>query len=268
MSNLYDNRFLRISDFYQERILPLISGLRGATRPNIILRNLGINRITQKENDHYIVNLKESESRRLCSLGLLKKYVRIEYSQSCKIIEEIEGDTVFYDIGGFRGFHTILGTLGKKVYTFEPDPQNLGKLKKNTELNPNQDIEIIEKPVWNQEVDLELDIGKEGESSVGKGELKKKSITLDRFVLEEDHEAPDFIKIDVEGAEQKVLEGAEKVLEKYKPKIMIEIHSKSKLDKFDSSEEKVDEILMSKGYGLDKVIRRDDETHKFFKSKR
>jgi FkbM family methyltransferase len=264
MSNLYNSKILKISDFYRKKILPSIGDVRGTTRPNIFLRNFGISQITEKDNDHYTINLTELESRKISDLDLLKKYVRIEYSQSCKIIEEIEKDTVFYDIGGFQGFHTILGTLGKKVYTFEPDPQNLEKLKKNVELNSDQDIEMIEKPVWNQVKELELDVGKEGESSVGEGEIKKKSTSLDNFVIEDGNSPPDLIKIDVEGAEQKVLEGAEKVLEKYKPEIMIEIHGEERLEKFESSEEEIDEILESKGYSLNKLENRGGEKHKFY----
>jgi len=36
---------------------------------------------------------------------------------------------------------------------------------------------------------------------------------------------PDFIKIDVEGAEEFVLRGAENLLQKKKPLLMIEVHS-------------------------------------------
>ena len=61
--------------------------------------------------------------------------------------------------------------------------------------------------------------------------IKEKSIeietvTLDNF-LKEKTERVDVIKMDVEGAEAQVLQGAGRLLEKYRPIILSEMHSPS-----------------------------------------
>lgn len=264
MSNLEESKFLGIANFYTKNIQKKLENIRGFTRPAIIIRNHGINQISEKKNNYYTIRITDEESRNFADIDLLKKYLRIEYDLTLDLLERTDDDTVFYDIGGFQGYHTLLGSLGKKVYTFEPDPNNLEKLQNNVELNPEQEIEIIEKPVWSGVEELSLEIGKEGESSVGDGEIKKESTTIDKFIFEEDNNPPNLIKIDVEGAEQKVLEGAKKTLEKYSPEIFVEIHGKKELEKFESSEEEIDSLLNSKEYSVEKSVKRGDQKHKLY----
>lgn len=264
MSNLNNNRTLKLTNFYSKSILPRFEDVRGFTRPAIMLRNLGINQISEKIDNYYRVNLTSAESRNFADIDLLKKYVRIEYDLTLNLLDMIEEDTVFYDIGGFQGYHTLIGSIGKKAYAFEPDPNNLEKLQKNIQLNPEQEIEIIKKPVWNKIEKISLEVGKDGESSVGDGEIEKESITIDEFVLKKGNTPPDLIKIDVEGAEQKVLEGGEKTLEKFSPKILIEIHDKETLQKFESSKHHINLLLENKGYYIKKEIDRGDQIQRIY----
>ena len=266
MSNLNNNRPLKVANFYSKSILPRFEDVRGFTRPAILLRNIGLSQISDKTDNYYRINFTKTESRKFADTDLLKKYIRIEYDLTLDLLNRIDDNSVFYDIGGFQGYHTLLGSLGEKVYTFEPDPNNLEKLYKNIELNPEQEIEVIEKPVWSEVKELSLEIGKEGESSVGNGEIKKKSTTIDKFIFEENRTPPDIIKIDVEGAEQKVLEGAEKTLEKHSPEIFIEVHGEKELEKFESSEEDIDTLLKSKGYNIEKSVKRGGQKHKIYSS--
>ena len=48
--------------------------------------------------------------------------------------------------------------------------------------------------------------------------------TLDSFVQENDIKQIDILRMDVEGFEYNIIVGANNVLEKYKPKIFVEIH--------------------------------------------
>ncbi len=68
----------------------------------------------------------------------------------------------------------------------------------------------------------------------------EKTITIDDFVKEKDI-IPDFIKIDVEGFELDVLQGAKETLCKFHPKIIIETHSKE-------LRKKCNELLEENGY--------------------
>lgn len=53
------------------------------------------------------------------------------------------------------------------------------------------------------------------------------AFTLDYLIYEKKFDEPDFIKIDVEGAEFEVLKGSQKILKFKKPLILISIHSEN-----------------------------------------
>lgn len=258
--NLQESKILNLANFYRKNIIPYVGGFRGFTRPFIILSQIGGELITRKQENHYEIQITETESRNIINKNLVKKYVEKEYELSLEIINNIDQDTVFYDIGGYHGYHTLLGSLGKKAYAFEPDPNNLDELRHNIELNSDQDIEIVEKPLWGEIKEIEIDTGHGGESSVGNGNLKIKSTTLDNFVIEEDNLPPDMIKIDVEGAEYQVLDGAREVLKKHHPRLIIEVHKGERLRKLGGSLEEIREILRENQYNF-REEKRSDEIH-------
>ena len=49
------------------------------------------------------------------------------------------------------------------------------------------------------------------------------SVSLDHYVYEQNHPVPSFIKIDVEGGEEKVLLGSAKLLQEHKPIVLAEV---------------------------------------------
>jgi FkbM family methyltransferase len=73
--------------------------------------------------------------------------------------------------------------------------------------------------------------------------LEIDAITLDDFVYQEVNPRPDFIKIDVEGAEANVLKGAQQLLTDVKPMMVLELHSSQ-------TAEEVGEILSAMGYRI------------------
>jgi methyltransferase FkbM-like protein len=67
-----------------------------------------------------------------------------------------------------------------------------------------------------------LSTAEEGES----GErIVVRVVTLDEFVLQQRHRPPDFIKIDVEGAEGGTLAGGMAVLKNFSPILLVDLHS-------------------------------------------
>ena len=144
---------------------------------------------------------------------------------------------VCYDIGGYKGYYAGIMALkgAKQVYVFEPMPANAEKIKKLLELNKNLPIKLKSLAVSDKAGEAIFNIMAEEtmgklESSffqqTEKGETKVTVTTasLDGLIREGLPE-PDFIKIDVEGAEEFVLRGAENLLQKKKPLLMIEVHS-------------------------------------------
>jgi hypothetical protein len=57
--------------------------------------------------------------------------------------------------------------------------------------------------------------------------IKVKLYSIDDFVETEKIEKADFIKIDAEGAELKVLKGAGKTISRFHPEIILALHPKS-----------------------------------------
>ena len=157
---------------------------------------------------------------------------------------------IIFDVGGFMGVSSLLfakNTSEKgKIYCFEPNPWNRGRIFDNLSENMEygDKVEIIPDALGdvrgNVEMTLSTDIDN-GYSSTSRlsaahatiptqhlpqGFIKHKVnvITLDDFV-EEKGIIPDIIKVDIEGAEHLLLRGGIKTLSTHKPIMYIEIHS-------------------------------------------
>jgi FkbM family methyltransferase len=135
------------------------------------------------------------------------------------------------------GYHTLLMAkcVGKtgKVYAFEPLPENFSVLCENIALNGYEGIVIAEKKAvgaqtgrqhfrrgrWHPEDPDPL-------TSVSRldpeGELEVEVVALDDYFVDE---RVDFIKVDVEGAEEMVLKGAQRLLRRWAPTLVVSIHS-------------------------------------------
>lgn len=138
---------------------------------------------------------------------------------------------VTYDLGANYGMHTLLfsrlvGPSGK-VYAFEPVPDIFNALREQVELNGFKSTFLVQKAVADQNGKLRFDPGRHqgaGHLATG-GELEVEITTLDHFVLDEGNAPPNFIKIDIEGAESKALLGAHNVIQRFKPNMLIELHN-------------------------------------------
>jgi FkbM family methyltransferase len=129
-----------------------------------------------------------------------------------------QGDTVL-DVGASVGGFTIsvtpkVGADGV-VVAIEPDPNNLICLKKNTSKLNN--VQIVGKYVSNHRGKERLYVARKNEEKLmipsDNEYVEIQTDTLDCIVSDLEIERVDFIKMDVEGAELEVLEGAEKTLE-------------------------------------------------------
>ncbi len=144
------------------------------------------------------------------------------------------GQTV-YDLGANAGIHSLLfsdlvGAAGK-VVAFEPLPRNTALLRTLRDLNKLDNLRIEECAVGSDAGVSAFKLGahdKQG-SLVGIGretgeELRVQVVSLDSFV-EGGGPYPDFIKIDVEGAEGLVLAGFSRNIKRSYPTFAIELHT-------------------------------------------
>lgn len=145
-----------------------------------------------------------------------------------------KGATVF-DLGANNGIHSLLfsklvGENGK-VVAFEPLEDNVKEIEKNCSLNNISNIQIVRAAVGKENGMLTFHLGlhsKQG-SLLGIGresgkELKVKVVTLDSFISEHKLK-PDFLKIDIEGAESDALMGFSGTISSIQPMLFIELHN-------------------------------------------
>ncbi len=132
--------------------------------------------------------------------------------------ELLQPGMVAVDVGANIGYFsllasTLVGPTGV-VLAFEPDPVNYSLLKKNVRLNRAANIRLNQTALSDTEEQLSLfiDSHNKGDHRIWApaGESRKRievnSTTLDTY-LSKAGIVPSFIKIDVQGAEGKVLEG-------------------------------------------------------------
>jgi FkbM family methyltransferase len=75
-------------------------------------------------------------------------------------------------------------------------------------------------------------------------------ITLDEYCSREGVSKVDFIRMDIEGAELKALEGAQGVIDRDKPHVLLEIHPDMLAARFGGSAEQVVDLFRSRGYRM------------------
>ena len=143
------------------------------------------------------------------------------------------GNTV-YDIGANEGYISLslskrVGPTGQ-VIAFEPVPRNLDLLRKNVANNHLTNIRIFDVAASDRRGEAVVRIAgsfgmasmmwhKKNSSAV---QLVVKTVAIDDLVESGDLDQPQFVKVDVEGAEGLVLPGMYRTLARAKPVLFIE----------------------------------------------
>lgn len=191
----------------------------------------------------------------------------------------IEGKTVL-DIGGHVGYHALclaelVGPAGR-VHTFEPNPANLERLRMN--LRANEDlagrITVHDTAVGRRQGTIDMNMSFSIEDGASSGSFIASAdppfdtidyeqtgfeavtvaiTTLDALAEQFDRPPVAAMKIDVEGAEAHVLDGAADILRRHRPLLAIETHSAPALVA-------VLERLEEYHYRPDRLPQREDQT--------
>ncbi len=149
-----------------------------------------------------------------------------------RLIEnQVQAGDVCIDIGANFGAITLalcrqVGPSGK-VISFEPGPDYFKRLNSNISLNHDlkKISEVYSVGISNQPGELFWAEDPSAPGNAGLLETSGRAVpvtTLDDFVEEKNIERLSFIKIDTEGMETEVLEGARKALQKFRPKVVFE----------------------------------------------
>ena len=183
-----------------------------------------------------------------------------------KLIELCKGQCVFADIGANIGLFSLAIARACpqiKVFSFECDHSIVSEFKNNLNMNKQliNRIHIIKSAVADIEGDISFQPSiNEANKATGsiiritnpKTSYLVSSLRLDSFFLKKGSH-PDVVKIDVEGAEYRVLKGMKGLFDRGFPKvIMIEVHSFVHIDPLKYNK-KIKDFLEKRGYNLSQL---------------
>ncbi|MBS1736490.1 MAG: FkbM family methyltransferase [Bacteroidetes bacterium] len=203
------------------------------------------------------------EEFRLKNWGGEKEYV-------LNLLNSLKVDDIFFDIGASVGLISVLAAdrLKKgKVISFEPDPENLLRLKNNYDLNLLTNYGIQSLAVGDEEGYMNLYTA--GANAFSPSLQKVNGIdsfisvkveTIDNLLKANLVPYPTVIKIDIEGAEMMALKGMKNLLcDKNAPRIIfLEIHPEF-LPKFGTNEEAIFIFLEEFDYQFEEKNIRDKQ---------
>jgi FkbM family methyltransferase len=150
----------------------------------------------------------------------------------------VSAGSIVMDIGSHIGFYALLFSklVGGDgfVIAFEPLPENFRILEENVHLNPGAKIRTVNKAVTNRSCNkmnlvvprdnFSMTTSLHGSFFLDEGDpVIVETVSIDDFM--HDLRLPiHFIKMDAEGAEALILQGALKTIEVYHPTMLIELH--------------------------------------------
>lgn len=174
----------------------------------------------------------------------------------------LEPGNVYFNVGGHIGYHAVaaahrVGTDGR-VFAFEADPAVYERLARNLKQFPW--AQATHAAVWEHSGALTFSRSPVAQESgwgtlsevrdFGNGEhLEVRAISLDDWCRDARVTQWDVMKLDAEGSELAVLQGAQTALEKFLPVMMIEING-ILLKEAGISPAQVVDFLDSRGYRL------------------
>jgi len=176
------------------------------------------------------------------------------------LVEKLSVSKCFVDVGTHLGYYTCIASKFMPngiIYGFEMDELNYLLAKKNLKLNECKNVHIYHAAVANSSgvvrylrktrrpspiFSISTSVLREKNGHL----ITVKSITLDDFFKYKET-MPDVIKIDVEGAEMKVMEGMKHLIKHVNLKLFVEVHPMKLLD-HQSSANAVVSLLLDAGY--------------------
>lgn len=153
-----------------------------------------------------------------------------EYAKQHLVVQTVLPGKVVFDVGAHVGFYVLLfselvGDSGQ-VVAFEPFPPNVAYLKKHLALNRCTNVTIVEAAVADRSGTAYF--AEAASSSMGHlaayGQRQVPQVSLDEWISAGRLPVPDYLKIDIEGAELLALQGAQSTLMRYCPTIFLATH--------------------------------------------
>ena len=182
---------------------------------------------------------------------------------------------VLIDVGAHIGYFSLKGAAkvgpGGRVVAFEPNPETLAELRSNVAASHADSIVTVE-PVAASDRDQQFTLYATHGMNTGASSLSKENAEvfdkapgaypvrgrpIDDVVSELGLTRVDAIKIDVEGAEAGVLRGALKTMERFHPKVVIEVDERQ-LAGFGTKPADIETLLKQAGYNHARRVEASD----------
>lgn len=252
------------------RALGINQFLRKVHNSNVLRRGIYSTTMMGARLDFAVSTL--SEIRRIETLHYEEHFV-------AKMTDTLQPNDVVFDIGANIGVVSLLLAKGRpgqcvRVHSFEPEPANAAKLRRNIELN-NESGAVTVHPFALGAAAGKFTLFVSGEAgtgthsllegtSAGKTPIEIDVCTCDEF-LRQQQLVPTVVKIDVEGAEGDVLKGMDQTLRSGSIReLFIELHPVP-LATQNLSAADLTNWLSERGYSLAWSTDRNDELHHHYR---
>jgi FkbM family methyltransferase len=168
------------------------------------------------------------------------------------------GDT-FIDVGSNVGYFSIIASqlVGEAgfVYAFEPHEKVFNLLKESVKINFANNVEISEIALWDEKTELSFEYKLNSAFSYIIPNLdnsvssKIQAISFDDYISTKKEFSVKLIKIDVEGAEFKVISGMKETIDRFHPDFIVELVNWS-LSRFSSEIKDIFNFFTERGYSI------------------
>ncbi len=156
-----------------------------------------------------------------------------------KLIQQIiKPGMVVWDVGANAGFYTLAFSrlTGREgiVYSFEPLGSNMENLRRHIKLNGLTNTRVVQCGLSDKEGLTGFDTSishQKGFLSDSCDSYLVPTITADGFLAQRPEAVPDVLKIDIEGAESAMLEGARQLLITHRPLLLLALHGADQVKK-------------------------------------
>jgi FkbM family methyltransferase len=202
----------------------------------------------------------------ICSNPLLLWRAKTFFKKEPETLEWInsfEPNSTVWDVGANIGLYTIYaGKKGHKVFSFEPEASNYSTLNGNIRNNNlDKDIKAYCMAISDTNIidtlrlssiengaalhSFSENIGQSGDEYKPVCEQGCFSYSLDQLISEKKLPCPNYLKIDVDGLEYKIISGAEHLLSRPELReVLLEINENSSRDK------KLVEIILNNSFKI------------------
>lgn len=171
---------------------------------------------------------------------------------------------VVLDVGANIGWYTLMAAKALAgtgaVHAFEPAPEEFARLSRNLALNAFRNVTPHEQALSDSAGQGLLTELRDGgmtrlATSTDSSSRPVSVTTLDAFAQATALERLDFIKVDIEGAESRFLQGGRATLARFRPMLIMELHEEN-LSSFGSSPAALVQEMQQLGYRVYRSTRR------------